>query len=580
MMTRDQKKRRFTPNEMIWYAAAAAAVVSALFSLVVSVLLVANYFQIHAITPLDNPELIKLRQQLAAAPQPDEQLVAQIRALDLLTRKAFFTSQAHLKMGARLLVAAVIVLLVALRVYTRFRPKPPTPQGQPPAAAHWTRQSRARTYVAVAGVIWIAAALLAAFFTRLDIPVPATAPSEKSTPAYPDWDAMQQNWPSFRGPGGIGVAHFTTAPTEWDGASGKNIKWKTEVPLPGTNSPVVWGKRVFLSGATDTEREVFCFDVDSGKLLWRHPLEKFPGTPEKPPKVGEETSNAAPTMVAHGDRVFALFANGDIACLDFDGNPKWGKNLGPPDDHYGHASSLIAYQNLLYVQYDQRSNSKLIALDVADGHEAWNTPRQKISWASPVCVKTQFGFELVLASEKDVDAYDPATGTRVWTFKCLDGEVAPSPAYGGGMFFVANDNAIATAIKFDPNEKTPKPTKAWEWDEFLPDVASPVGTDTHFYIATSRGQLACLDIASGKTAWSQEFDEGFHASPILVGDRIYAFDQTGVAHIFKTGAVYEVIATPKLVENVEATPAFMDGCMYIRTEKNLICVARSNEPAA
>ncbi len=581
MLTREQKKRKFTANEILWKASAVVAVVAALLALVTSILLVANYVQINAISPIDNPELLALRKQLAASPQPDDKLVAEIRALDLLARKAFFTSQAHLKMGGRILIGSTIVLLAALRALAGFKPKPPIEPGRPPVPSFWIGQTRARQLVAFAACVWIMLALVAAHFTKLYVPLHEKsaqveekdrAEASPAATAYPDWEAMQLQWPTFRGPGAIGIAHYTNAPTEWDVASGKNMKWKTEVPLPGANSPVVWSKRMFLTGADENTREIFCFDTETGQLVWRRPLEKLPGTPDKPPKVGEETGYAASSMAAHGDRVFAIFANGDLACFDVDGNMKWGKNIGVPENHYGYSSSLLAFQNLVFVQYDQNKNGKLMAFDIGDGHEVWNAPRKKISWASPACVKTAFGFELILNSEQDVDAYDPITGAQAWTLKCLDGEVAPSPAYGGGMFFVANDNAMATAIKFDSNEKTPNPSIAWQWDELLPDVASPVGTATHFYITTSRGQIACLDAQTGKQAWIQEFDEGFSSSPVLVGDRIYAFDQKGIAHIFKTGPAFESISTPSAGEPVLATPAYMDGRIYIRTEKNLICV--------
>jgi outer membrane protein assembly factor BamB len=586
MPSREQKKRRFTPNEMIWMAAVAVAVVSGLFSLIVSILLIANYVQVQAITPLDNPELLKLRQQLAATPDADANLVTQIRAMDLLTRKAFFTSQAHLKMGGYLLLGGVAALLAAWRTAARCKTRLPQPDVAPPRGSYWMSRARAGELVGFAGALWVVTALVAAFFTRLDFPgTGVSAPADstqvaqaESAAAYPSWEVMQQNWPSFRGPGGYGVAHYTTAPMKWDAGTGKNIKWKTEAPLPGANSPVVWDNRLFLSGATESAREVFCFDTESGQLLWRRALDKLPGTPDKPPKVGDETGYAAPSMIAHGDCVCAIFANGDLVSYDFEGNLRWAKNLGVPDNHYGHSSSLLAYQNLLFVQYDQNKNGKLLALDLADGHEVWAINRQKISWASPICVNTSFGLELVVNSEKNVDAYDPLTGQPVWQLACLDGEVAPSPAFGGGMFFVANDNAIATAIRFGANEQTPKPEIAWQWDEALPDVSSPLGTGQHFYVATSRGQIVCLDSITGKVAWGQDYDNGFYASPVLVGDRIYAVDRRGTTYVFKTGPVYELIATSRLAEDVFATPAFMDGRIYVRTEKHLFCIANSNEP--
>ena len=581
MSTREQKSRRFTADDAIWWAAVGVAAVAGLFSLIVSILLIANYLEVRAITPLDDPDLLKLRAQFAAAPETDPALILKIRSLDLLDRKAFFTSQAHLKMGGGLLMAGVIILLAALRVAARFRPRLPVPEGEGPAAAYWISRRRARKLVALTGGVWVAAALFAAYLTKLDLPAPIQQAETATTvpvATYPDWDTMQRNWPTFRGPGAYGVAYYKTAPTEWDLETGKNVKWKTAVPLPGANSPVVWDNRVFLTGATEDASEVYCFDSETGQLLWRRALDKLPGTPAKPPKVGDDTGFAAPSMAAHGDRVLAIFANGDLACYDFGGNLKWGKNLGMPDNHYGHASSLMAYQNMVFVQYDQRSNGKLLALDVADGHEVWSVNREKISWASPACVPTPFGVELVLNSERNVDAYDPLTGKLAWKLKCLDGEVAPSPAYSDGVFFVANDNAIATAIRFRPDDKTPQPEIAWQWDEALPDVSSPVGVGQHFYVATSRGEIVCLDAATGKPAWTHEFDEGFYASPIVVADRIYALDKKGTAYVFKTGPAFELIATSRLNEAALATPAFMDGRIYFRTETQLICIAKQNEP--
>lgn len=586
-------KRRFTPHEAIGASAAVLAAIAALFCVIVSTLLVANYLQVRALAPIDNPEIQALYTRQATAPETDAAVIEQLRALDLLGRRAFFTSQSHQHMGGYLLLAGVVIMLLAWRTAAYCRPQLPAPEG-PVKNAYWAPRRRAKLLIGITGGAWVAAALLAAYGVRVDIPAlaPASAASAENTgnsaasetpkapeappaPQYPDWAAMQTNWPSFRGPGGYGVAHYTTAPVDWDAASGKNIAWKTDLPLPGRNSPVVWGDRIYLCGATEEAREVFCFDAANGQLRWRQPVGPFPGTPEKSPRISEETGYGPSTMVVHGDFACAIFVNGDLVCFDKEGKLIWGKNLGVPENHYGHSSSLIAYANLLFVQYDQRRNSKLLALDLGDGHEVWTAPREKISWASPVCVQTPSGMQLVLDSEKDVDAYDPITGQSLWKFSCLDGEVAPSPAYGGGLFFVANDNAVATAIRLSA-DTPPKPEKAWEWDEALPDISSPVGTDTHFYLATSRGDLVCLDSTTGTTAWMQELDEGFSASPIVTGDRIYATDVMGKTYVFKTGAEYSLIGTPSFGEPVMATPAFMDGRIYCRTETKLLCVEGQN----
>ncbi len=585
MPSSSKTKPRFAANETLWRTAVTVAVVAGLFTLAVSTLLIANYLQIKAVNPLDNPEIIKLRLQLAQSQEPNPALAEQIRVLDLLARKAFFTSQRQLQLGGYLLLGGVVALALSLYLATQSRPRLPLPDPNAPTPAFWTVRGRAKELIALAGFAWVICALLAAHFTRLDVPAPsvvaaqageqAKEPQSAAAPAvtWPDWATVQKNWPSFRGPGSYGVAHFATAPTEWDVESGKNIKWKTDVPLAAPNSPVVWDKRIFLSGATAEKREIYCFDADSGQLLWTYTLEKFPGTPDAPPKISEETSFAAPTMAVQGDRACAIFANGDVACVDFNGKLLWGKNLGVPENHYGHASSLIAFQNLLLIQYDSKANGRLIALDLSDGHEAYTVSRGIISWSSPACVETPAGFQLVLNSCKDVTSYDPLTGKQLWQLKCLSGEVAPSPAYGAGMFFVANDYAVATAIKFAEGKTPPEPEQAWEYEDALPDTSSPVGTDTHFYISTARGEIVCLDAKTGAQAWLEETEEGFQASPIAVGDRVYLADRKGIVHIFKDAATFERIGSPALGEETFATPAFLDGRIYARTATKLICIA-------
>jgi len=583
----DGRKPEFASNRAAWRLAAVAATVSGLFVLIVCISLITNYLTLIATQPLDNPELLRMRDELAAAPDTDEALIEQVRVLDLVSRKAFFTNQEHLRLGGELLLLGTAIFLIAVRLAARWNPKLPAPKETRGQLGYWESIAQARKLITGFAVILVVISLGAAWLTRneLHFPVMPTETSQEnlaetvSVPeneSFPGWEAMQQQWPSFRGPGGFGVAYHTTAPIQWDGVSGEGIRWKVEAPATGFNSPVVWDKRIFLSGATEDERTVYCYDTESGELLWQSALPAFPGTPEKPPEVTEDTGYAASSMAAHGDRVFAIFANGDLACLSFEGELLWGRNLGVPDNHYGHASSLIAYEDLLFVQLDDKTNPRLLALDIFTGKERWAAQRSKISWASPVCIPAPSGAQLVLASERNADAYDPKTGGLLWTEECLDGEVAPSPAYGGGHVFVANEYAQAAAIRLNGTGAAATPEIVWEWDEALPDIASPVGSEDHFYIATPFGELVCLDISNGENVWTEEFDDGFQSSPVLAGDRIYALDQAGVMRIVRSGAAFELIGSPELGEPAYATPAFLDNRIYVRTERHLFCIEGNN----
>ena len=378
-------------------------------------------------------------------------------------------------------------------------------------------------------------------------------------------ERFANEWPSFRGPGSIGVARPTNTSTHWDHSTGEGIQWSVDIPLPGFNSPIVWGNRIFLTGANKEELVVYCFDADNGKMNWSETIK----TSSPRPRVTEDAGYCAPTMTTDGKRLFAIFATGDIAAFDFEGTLLWQKNLGLPDNPYGMGSSLISDGHLLFIQYDHFNSKKLLALDGANGELVWQANRSHVSWSSPALIETGNQLQLILNDEKNVTAYDPASGGQLWQVECLDGEVAPSPSFNGeDIIFVANEYARATAIKMsDENAEI-----LWQYDGLLPEISSPLAAKGLFFIATHRGEIICLDGKTGNELWVQEFDAEFRSSPVQVGDRIYIADTEGVMHIFRAVSAYIRLGTVDMGEPVFATPAFVDGRIFIRTEKKLYCI--------
>jgi outer membrane protein assembly factor BamB len=584
------EKREFEKSDFMWRLSTTVTIVSGLFSLVVFILLLVNYLQIQSLDPINDLLITELREEYASALEKDEALAQRIRDLDLMTRKAFFTSQFHLRVGGMLLLGGVVVFLVAFKNTARWRPDVPDLPEEPPAEAEFVSYARGRQVLTWLGVILLATGLLAAYVTESVLTtdsakvgeqgLPETAAEESATPSetpvvaksYPEWEETEKQWQAFRGPGGAGIAHFTTAPMEWDVEADTGVRWKVAVPRLGANSPVVWGNRLFLSGADEEVREVYCFDTETGALVWTKALGAFPGTPKEAPDVSEDTGYAASTMAAHGDQVFAIFANGDIVSYDFDGNQVWGRSLGLPDNHYGHSSSLLAYEHLVYVQLDDNSTPRLLALDAATGNPVWTVEREAISWASPMLARTKLGEQVVLTSEEHVDAYSPLTGALIWSEQCLGGEVAPSAAYSNGIVFAANEYAIASAIQLGGTAEAVESELLWQYDEILPEVASPIGDGERFYFATSMGDLVSLDAQTGTVVWEEMHGDGFYSSPVLVGDRIYVLDMEGIMYIFRASATFELIASNPTGEPTFATPAFMDGRIYIRGVEYLYCI--------
>ncbi|MBN1290631.1 MAG: PQQ-binding-like beta-propeller repeat protein [Candidatus Latescibacteria bacterium] len=557
-------------TSQIWYTAAKRiAAVSAAFALILSVLLVINYIQTKRIDPLNSKALNQLMVELQKN-QNDEALKEQIRALDLLARKAYFTNLWQVRTGSLLLFAFVLTFLIALKYISSFQTRFPDLTAVPDYEQMWENRLFARKYIIFTGLGLFVFAFVLSVLTEDGL---SRAGMEKGESAdevstLPGIEEIKQNWPNFRGPEGIGMAYNITVPTQWDGRTGENILWKTEIPVHGFNSPIIWGKKIFLSGADRNTEVVYCIDADSGEILWQTELNDIPGSPVDRPDNTEDTGFAAPTMATDGLRVFILFGTGDVACLDFDGNRIWAKNIGVPENHYGHSSSLITFRNLLLIQYDQNSGGHLIALKTDTGDLVYDQQRDiEISWASPILVNTGKRDEIILNSSPDVISHDPLTGKELWRIDCMSGEVAPSLAYADGIVFAVNQYAKLAAIKLNG-----APEILWESEDDLAEVSSPVATKDFVFVAASYGTISCYDSKTGERYWFEDLPKGFYSSPVVVGDNVYLMDMAGTMYIFKTMKEFSLVNTCELGESAVTIPAFMHNRIYIRGFKHLYCI--------
>ncbi len=555
-----ESEKKISP-EMLYAFAKRAAIIAAVLAAVMSVLLIANFLQTRSIDPLNSAALNQLMLQLRDNPD-DASLKDQIRALDLLARKAYFTNQWQVRTGSFILFVAVIVLLVSLKYISSLQQQLPDFASQKENS--WETQVLGRRYIIYSGLGLFVLAFFLGVFSKTEITQP-----KKVNVSFASDKEMKDNWPTFRGPEGIGHAYHTNVPTTWNGETGDNIKWKVEVPKWSLNSPIIWKKKIFMAGADEESQEAYCFHADTGELLWTTELNDIPGSPAEAPNVTDDTGYAAPTMATDGERVFVIFATGDLACLDFDGAVLWQKNIGVPDNHYGHSSSLFTYKDKLLVQYDTNDQKQLLAFNSATGEQVYATPRGdvQVSWASPVLVNTGSRDETILSSNPFVMSYNPETGEELWRVNCMDAEVGPSVAYADGWVYAVNEYAILAAIKLEGT-----PHIAWEYEDDLAEASSPVATNDFLFLGSSYGTVTCFDAKSGEVYWTHEFDEGFYSSPVLVDDKVYLMDRDGVVHIFKAAAEFELIAANELGEKADTIPAFMHNRIYIRGEDHLFCI--------
>jgi outer membrane protein assembly factor BamB len=562
-----------------YQAALASAVVAGLFSLIIIVALGVAHIRTRTDDFHKSEELAGLRAALLKAPDAAaaSQIKEELRDRDLRMREDYFARAESSRSGGYMLIGGVIVFVIAAMQAAASRKRLPMPRPDPDAprkAAGAQRLARA-TVVGLGIAIGAAGIVLGVVSggSLLVQPPPAENGGVVAPPAaqdFPTAEEIAKEWPRFRGPGGAGVAAYKNIPSAWDGKTGDGILWKAALPLPGQNSPVVWGDRIFLSGATEKKREVYCIDAATGKLLWQKPVDTPEGAAAEPPELLEDTGYAAPTVATDGRRVAAIFANSDIACFDMSGKKLWARNFGVLKNSYGHATSLDMYHGRVMVLLDQgtpaKPASRLIAIDAATGKTAWETKRPvPASWATPILINTGKREEFITIGKPWAIAYDPASGTELWRAKVLDGDVAPSPVFAAGLVFTVNTGAKLSAIRPDGQGDVTASAVAWAAEDGLPDIVSPLTDGKLIWLFTTDGTLTCYRVKDGSKVYEKEIGEAVNSSPTLVGDKMYVFDEKGVTHFLATGEEFKELGKAALGEPVRASPAYLDGRIYVRT---------------
>ncbi|GHT08831.1 hypothetical protein FACS189426_05430 [Bacteroidia bacterium] len=577
------------------------AIVSAIFIVAFSIMLITNYFQVKGVNPLQT-EVIETLKQINDENANNTELQEQIRQLDLLARRAYFVRMDHLMTGVYILVAMLAVFLVSLHLY--FSDSKQIPDKKIDPIDEWVIKTNARRYVNWAvGVLVVAALVFAGlsspyfkdikdfkdlkdFKEEAIVESEAIEPMEETTEeplieapaeellAVADTTAVEvEEVPkvthnAFRGNNSNAISSAKNIPTKWNLSTGENIAWMSKIPRQGFNSPVINGNKVFITGADEQARELYCYHLRTGELLWTVKADNIPGSPAQMPKTTNDTGLAASTVTTNGKQVCAIFASGDLICTDMDGKRLWAKNLGIPTNHYGYASSLLTFGNSLIVQYDNSNSPKVVALDMATGKERWSKTRtDKITWSSPIIAYVDKKPQLVLMGNPNITAYNPSNGEQYWQVKGLSGEVASSPCSAADIVFGASEYAALIAVNAITGETL------WEANDFLPEVSSPVATKENIYLATSYGVLACYDAQTGTLKQSHELNTEFYSSPVITEGKLYVFSTEGKMFIYTANNDFKQITSFETGEKTFATPAFTDGMIVVRTENSIYCVA-------
>lgn len=420
---------------------------------------------------------------------------------------------------------------------------------------------------------------------------------------------LAQDWPSFRGPNGAGVAANAEPPTAWNIATATNVAWQTPIPGLGHSSPIVWGNRIFLTTAVsdapsaqsltlgDSDRagidpakdtvphrwQVIALDRETGKIVWTRTVHE--GVPRVKRHV--KGSHASATPATNGRVLVAMLGSEGLFAFDMTGTELWRKDLGPlrvgladePDYEWGPASSPVIAGDVVLVQNDRYKDSFLIAFDVRTGKELWRSSREeRPSWTTPLVHTHQGTTAVVAVSPFFVRGHDLRTGRELWRIADPDGQVKVSTPVAAGELAIVTGGWPSAARPIVAVRVSDGAT-VWRHDRGSPYTTTPIVYDDVLYIVTDNGILSAYRVSDGMRVYQQRLPAvagSFSASPVAAAGRLYFASEDGQVIVVRAGPKFEVLATNDMNDVCMATPALSGDLLFVRTKTRLYALRTRN----
>ena len=402
--------------------------------------------------------------------------------------------------------------------------------------------------------------------------------------------ADASDWAGFRGPGGLGVSAETGLPVEW--SAQKNILWKLPLPGPGASSPVVVGRRVFVTcysgyaldakepGAMkELKRHILCANLGNGKILWKKEIE--PQLPEhKYEGEGSYHGYAASTPASDGERLFVFFGKSGVFCFDLDCKQLWHAYVGKGTNGWGSGASPILYKNLLIVNASVESGT-MVALDKLTGKEVWKAPGISAAWNTPLLTTGPTkAIELVISVHKKIVSLNPDTGKELWHADGVDRYVCPSVVAHDGVIYAIGGGHTSLAVRTGGQGDVTETHGLWRMQKGS-NVGSPIYHEGHLYWASeSNGLVHCQEAATGRFVYSERLSPAsgrIYASPVLVDGKLYYVSQEHGAYVVAAQPKFQQLAHNVIEDDksrTNASPAVADGRFLLRTDRCLYCIGK------
>ena len=412
-----------------------------------------------------------------------------------------------------------------------------------------------------------------------------------------------QDWPQYLGPNRNSTSPQTGILRTWP-AGGPEVLWSANIGI-GYGGPVVSNGKVFLLDRDDATGDMLkCFDLSSGKELW-----KF--TYSAPGSVMFPGSRSVP--VVDGNYVYSCGPYGDLYCIDIGTQqPVWKKNVwtdygGGEIPKWAISQCPIIYNDLLIIA-SQAPQAGVVAYNKRTGEVKWQTPNLgEVGYVSPVVVKAAGEDQVVMITAANRGGFgQPGTGGRVVGLNPLTGKtlweytnwqcIIPVPvaldAGDSKVLITGGYEAGAAMIKIEKkSDGSYGVTELYKNLEFGAHTQPPLLYNGYFYAQYSTNErkdgLVCMSM-DGKVMWKTGRDPNFErGAMILADDVILATDGATKLFLlepdatqFKPLASAEILAGPAGgderaarfgVQNW-APIALAGGKLLIRDQSRLLCV--------
>ncbi|MDP2052650.1 MAG: PQQ-binding-like beta-propeller repeat protein [Acidobacteriota bacterium] len=360
----------------------------------------------------------------------------------------------------------------------------------------------------------------------------------------------------------------SASPVVW----GDRLYVLTAVPA-GITGPAQHEPRGALPQRGVHQYKVMAIDRATGKTVWERVARE-----EEPHEAAHQDNGswASSSAVTDGTHIFAYFESRGLYAYDMQGKLVWQTDFGDKQmrNQFGEGSTPALYGKYLVVVWDHIPGpSFIVALDKATGKELWRTSRDEMdTWATPLVVEHAGRPQVIVNAMNRVRSYDLETGKIVWEGPGTTMNVIPSPVFGHGMVFIMSgfrgNNLKAIKLNEAKGDISTTGAIAWQLDRDTPYVPSPVLYDNILYfLKSNNGLLSAFDAVSGKPHYQSlrmaKAPEVF-ASPVGADGRLYVVSRDGVTTVIKHGTTYEVLAENTLDDGFDASPALVGNEMYLR----------------